>query len=117
MSAGKFGEGRFPDFSQGDADFETVGDGFPFGGDEFGKGAGQEVGEDVAEVVGDFGPGFVEGFFFVLIQGGDCFFDFAFVAHDGFHHIFQGGFLFFDIVNHVEDFGVDFLLHALEAFG
>ena len=117
LAPGKFREGGFPDFAQRDADFKPVGYLLAVGRDEFGERARQEVGEDVAEVVGDFGPRFVEGLFFVLIQRADGFFDFAFVAHDGLHHGFQRGFLLLDIVDHVEDLGVDLLLHALEAFG
>ena len=67
LATGKFGEGLLPDFAQGDFDLEAVGDGFVFWGVEFGKTAWEQVGEDVAEIVVDFCPGFVEGFFFVFV--------------------------------------------------
>ena len=115
MTAGEFVERLFPDFTQADFDLEAVRNLFAFGRVEFGEAAGQEFCEDLAEIAVYLGPCLVKRFFLVFVEGDNGLLDLSFVPDHGLHHVLQRRLLLLDTVDHVHNFGVDLLLHALEA--
>lgn len=116
LTTAQLGQTLLPHLPQADFDLQPIADLLALRWIEFGKASGQQVGKDGSKVAVDFGPRLVQSLLLVLVQAGNRLLDFPLVADDGLHHVLEGDLLLLDAVNHVHDFRVDLLLHALEAF-